>query len=150
MFVVRRPPEMWQRHGVPQYFMCLVDLRNAYRPVDRTLFSSVSVSVKWASLSYLLFKMFFAAVLNVALASCPLDSEIVEDVVIMQKRSIGAGAKDSCGAWEGEGNFREMWRGILYEDDADILSQSSGSVRHTMGGVIVNVCPVFGLTVSEV
>lgn len=149
MFVARRPQNMGQRQGIPPYFMCLFDLGNAYRAVERTLSSRVSVSVKGASLSHLLFNMFFTAVLKVALASFGLDSEIVEDMVIMHWRSTGAGAKDCCGAWEAEGISREMWRSILCENGAGIVSLSPGRVRQTVG-VIMKVRTAFGPTASEV
>ena len=40
-----------------------------------------------------------------------------------------------------------LW-GMLYADDAGVVSQSPGQLRKTMG-VIVVVCAAFGLTISE-
>ena len=41
-----------------------------------------------------------------------------------------------------------LW-GMLYADDAGVVSQSPEQLRKMMGGVIVVVCAAFGLTVSE-
>ena len=48
----------------------------------------------------------------------------------------------------GESVLATPLSGMLYADDARVVSQSSGQLRNMMG-VIVVVCAIFGLTVSE-
>lgn len=47
--------------------------------------------------------------MNVALASLRLDPDIVEDMVKIERRTTGAGAKEYSKAWEAEGVFQEEW-----------------------------------------
>lgn len=82
-------------------------------------------------LTTFLFNMLFTAVLNVAwfrLAWFRLDSGIVEGMLTIQKHSTRVGAKECSEAWAAEDVSHEVW-GILYADDAGILSQSPDSLR---------------------
>ena len=61
--------------------------------------------------------------------------------------------KKKRAGWRGEATAREpvlatlLW-GMVYADDAGVVSQSPEKLR-TMMGVIVVVCAAFGLTVTE-
>ena len=96
-------------------------------------------------LAPLLFDIFIAAVLNVASTSFKADRGVMDALVHLRKKR-GAG-----GRWEitaGESVLATPLRGMLYADDAGVVSQSPEQLGKMMG-VIVVVCAVFGLTVSE-
>ena len=96
-------------------------------------------------LAPLLFNIFFAAVTNVASTRFKADKGIMDALVHLRK-------KRGAGGW-GEATVGEsvlatpLW-GMLYADDAGVVSQSPEQLRKMMG-VIVVVCATFGLTVSE-
>ena len=97
-------------------------------------------------LAPLLFNIFFAAVINVASTRFKADKSIMDALVHLRKKR-GAGGR-------GEATVREsalatpLW-GMLYADDAGVVSQSPEQKLRKMMGVIVVVCAAFGLTVSE-
>lgn len=93
------------------------------------------------------FNIFFAVVLDIALAFSCVDPGVVEDMVEMKGNNAGAGEKECSQAWDAEGLFQEVWG--LYADDAAIASPSPDTSGTMMEG-IVRVCTAFGLTVSEV
>ena len=70
-----------------------------------------------------------------------------------QRHHFGAPEGEEGGPGRGEATTGEpvlakpLW-GILYADDAGVVSQSPAQLR-TMMGVIVVVCAAFGLSVSE-
>lgn len=79
---------------------------------------------------FLLFNIFFTAVLNVALAFFRLDPDIVEYNVHgegIEARSTGAGAKERSKTWGAEGALREVW-GTRDANDAGIASHSPESL----------------------
>ena len=96
-------------------------------------------------LAPLLFDIFFAAVINLASTRFKADKGITDALVHLRKKR-GEGGR-------GEATVREsvlatpLW-GMLYADDAGVISQSPEQSRKMMG-VIVVVCAAFGLTVSE-
>ena len=81
-------------------------------------------------LAPLLFNIFFAAVvINVAHKHFKVDKDKMDALVHLKDKS-------------------PLW-GILYDDDAGVVSQSPKQPRKMMRAIVV-VCATFGLTVSEV
>ena len=73
------------------------------------------------------------------------DKGIMDALVhLRKKRGVGGRGK----ATAGESVLATPLRGMLYADDAGVVSQSPEQPRKMMG-VIVIVCVAFGLTVSE-
>ena len=96
-------------------------------------------------LAPLLFNIFFAAVIN--LASTRFKAvEGVMDALVHARKKRGAGGWGE--ATVGESALATPLWGMLYADDAGVVSQSPEQLRK-MIGVIVIVCAAFGLTVSE-
>ena len=93
----------------------------------------------------LLFSIFFAAVINVASTRFRADKGIMDALVYLRKKR-GAGGRGE--ATVGESVLATPLWGMLYADDAGVVSQSPEKPRKMMG-VIVIVCSAFGLTVSE-
>ena len=96
-------------------------------------------------LAPLLFNIFFAAGIKVASARFKVDPGIMDALIhLRKKRGVGG---------RGDATVREsvlvtpLW-GMLYADDAGVVSQSPKQPRKMMG-VIVVVCATFGFTVSE-
>ena len=96
-------------------------------------------------LAPLLFNTFFAAVINVASTRFKADKGIMDALVHLRKKR-GAGGREEATA--GESVLATPLWGMLYDDDARVSSQSPEQLRKMMG-VIVVVCAVLGLTVSE-
>ena len=94
----------------------------------------------------LLFNIFFAAVIIVVLQRLAEDPLIVSDLVYLDDAPKG---KDGRPRKEGtlETVRRAVW-GMLYADDAGVVSTSPRGLTRMMG-VIVVACQEFGLTVSE-
>ena len=104
-------------------------------------------------LAPLLFNMFFTAVLRVAGKRFLADAAITDNMVQLQQKEKGEKKGTSrTGKVDGrrgkeEEEVQRLW-GMLYADDAGIVSRSSeGLVR--MMTVIVTACSAFGLTISE-
>ena len=93
-------------------------------------------------LSPLLFKIFFAAVIEEVLQRFSEDDTILENLVFLDEGS--GGGLDETRLDRG---WRAVW-GMLYADDAGILSRSPAGLAR-MITVIVEVFGAFGLTVSE-
>ena len=93
-------------------------------------------------LAPLLFNIFFAAVIHVALMRFEADKDIIDALVNLRRKPGASGrtARDPAPA-------TSLW-GMLYADDAAVVSQSPEQLRKMMV-VIVTVCEAFGLTVSE-
>ena len=96
-------------------------------------------------LAPLLFNIFFAAVINLASTRFKAD-EGVMDALVHARKKRGAGGWGE--ATVGESALATPLWGMLYADDAGVVSQSPEQLRK-MIGVIVIVCAAFGLTVSE-
>ena len=97
-------------------------------------------------LSPLLFNIFFTAVIIVVLQRFPEDPLVVSDLVYLDDAPKG---EDSRPRKEGtlEMVRRAVW-GMLYADDAGVVSTSSRGLTRMMD-VMVVACQKFGLTVSE-
>ena len=96
-------------------------------------------------LAPLLFNIFFAAVINVASTRFKADKGIMDALVHLRKKR-GAGGRGEASA--GESVFATPLWGMLYADDAGVVSSSAEQLRKMMG-VIVVVCAAVGLTVPE-
>ena len=96
-------------------------------------------------LAPLLSNIFFAAVINLASSRFKADKGIMYALVHLRKKR-GAGGRGE--ATVGESALATPLWGMLYADDAGVVSQSPEQLRKMMG-VIVVVCAAFGLTVSE-
>ena len=96
-------------------------------------------------LALLLFNIFFAAVIKLASTRFKADKGIMDALVHLRKKR-GAGGRG--GATVGDSVLATPLWGMLYADDAGVVSQSPQQLRKMMG-VIVVVCAAFGLTVSE-
>ena len=96
-------------------------------------------------LAPLLFNIFFAAVINVASTRFKANKAIMDALVHLMKKR-GAGGRGEATA--GEAVLATPLWGMLYADDAEVVSQSPEQLRKMMG-VIVVVCAMFDLIVSE-
>ena len=92
-------------------------------------------------LSPLLFNIFFAAVLTVILQRFSEEPAILAELVHLKEPLTSMGAEPSMGYVR-----RAVW-GMLYADDACIVSRSPQGLAKMME-VIVEVCGAFALTVS--
>ena len=96
-------------------------------------------------LAPLLFNIFFAAVINVASTRFKADEAIMDALVHLRKK-WGAGGRGEATA--GESVLATPLWGMLYADDAGVVSRSAEQLRKMME-VIMVVCAAFGLTVLE-
>ena len=96
-------------------------------------------------LAPVLFNIFFAAVINVASTRFKPDKGIMDASVHPRKKK---GAKGHGESTTGESVLVTPLWGMIYADDAGVVSRSPEQLRRMMG-VIVLVCAAFGLTVSE-
>ena len=141
------------RFGVPQNMISAIrrlhdGMRACVRPDDR-------VCSKWFAmkqdlrqgcvLAPLLFNIFFAAVINVASTRFNADEGNIDALVHLRKKR-GAGRRREANA--GESVFATPLWGMLYADNAGVVSQSPEQLRKMME-VIMIVCAAFSLTVSE-
>ena len=105
-------------------------------------------------LAPLLFNMFITAVLRVAEKRFLADAAITANMVQLQRKeeyekevtSRTTGKVDGRRGKEGD-EVQRLW-GMLYADDAGIVSRSSEGLERMMT-VIITACSSFGLTVSE-
>ena len=92
-------------------------------------------------LSPLLFNIIFAAAIEVVLVRFIEDDIILKNLVYLEEEAgVGAGTPL-------ERARRAIW-GMLYADDADVVSRSQEGLRRMMT-IIVEVLGAFGLTMSE-
>ena len=96
-------------------------------------------------LAPLLFNIFFATVINVASTRFKADKGIMDALVHLRKKRGSEGRGEPTA---GESVLATPFWGMLYADDAGVVSQSPEQLRKMMG-VIVVVCAAFGLTVLE-
>ena len=93
----------------------------------------------------LLFNIFFTAVINVATTCFKADKGIMDALMHLRK-------KKGTGGWgyatAGESVLATPLWGMLYADDAGVVSQSSEQLRKMIGAIVV-VCAAFGLTITE-
>ena len=97
-------------------------------------------------LAPILFNIFFTAIINVASTRFKAGKGIMDALVYLRKKR-GAGGRGEATA--GESVLATPLWGMVYADDAGVVSQSPEQLRKVMR-VIVVVCAAFGLTVSEV
>ena len=93
-------------------------------------------------LSPLLFNVFFAAIVLVALERFSEDADILADLIHLQAQPSKVGPETTL-----ECVRRAIW-GVLYADDACIVSRSSRGLG-PMIAVFVQVFGIFGLNISE-
>ena len=93
-------------------------------------------------LSTLMFNVFFAAILFVALERFSKDAGILADLIHLQEQLSKVGPETAL-----ECVRRAIW-GMLYADDACIVSRSPRELGQMMA-VFVEVFGIFGLTISE-
>ena len=99
-------------------------------------------------LAPLLFNMYFTAVLHVAEKRFLADAAITDNMVQLQRKEEGEKKVTSRTGKEKEGDEAQRLWGMLYADDAGIVSRSSEGLERMMT-VIVTTCSSFGLTASE-
>ena len=93
----------------------------------------------------LLCNIFFASGINVAFTRFKADKGIMDALVYLRKKK---GAGDRGEETSGESVLATPLWGMLYADDAGVVSRSPEQLRKMMG-VIAVVCAVSGLPVSE-
>ena len=81
-------------------------------------------------LAPLLFNIFFATVINVASTRFKVDKGVMDALVHLKKKR-GAGGRGEATA--GESVLATPLWGMLYADDASIVSQSSEKLRKMVG-----------------
>ena len=96
------------------------------------------------ALAPLLFNIFFVAVINVASKRFKADG--IMDALLHLRKKRGAGGWGEATA--GESVLATPLWGMLYADDAWVVSRSPEQLRKMMGMIVV-VCAAFGLAVSE-
>ena len=96
-------------------------------------------------LAPLVFNIFFAVIINVAPTRFKADKGMMDALAHLGKKR-GAGGRGE--ATVGESVLATPLWGMLYADDAGVVSQSPEQLRKMMG-VIVVVCAAFGHTISE-
>ena len=141
------------RFGAPQNMISVirqfyVGMRACVRLDDKVCSGCFAVEQglhQGCVLAPLLFNIFFAAVISVASTRFKADEGIMDALVHLRKKS-GAGRRG--GATVGESVLATPLWGMLYADDAGVVSKPPEQLRKMMG-VIVVVCAAFGLTVSE-
>ena len=141
------------RLGVPQNMISVIrqfhdGMRACVRLDDRVCSRWLAVKQglrHGCVIAPLLFNIFFAAVINVASTRFKADKGIMAALVHPRKKRRAGGRGE---ATVGESVLVTPLWGMLYADDAGVVSQSPEQLRKMMG-VIVVVCAAFGLTVSE-
>ena len=105
-------------------------------------------------LAPLLFNTFFTVVLSVAEKRFLTDAAIMDNMVQLQRKKEKGEKKGTSRTGKVDGRrgkkeeeVQRLW-GVLYADDAGIVSRSSEGLERTMT-VIVTACSAFGLTASE-
>ena len=105
-------------------------------------------------LAPLLINIFFTEELRAAEKRVLVDAAITDNMVQLQqnmkngkKKGTSPTGKVDGGRGEGDEQVQRLW-GMLYADDASIVSRPSAGLKKMMT-VIVTGCSAFGLTVSE-
>ena len=141
------------RFGVPQNMISVIrqfhdGMRACVRLDDRVCSRWLAVEQglrQGCVLAPLLFNIFFAAVINLASTRFKADEGIMDALVHLRKKR-GAGERGEATA--GESVLATPLWGMLYADDAGVVSRSPEQLRKMME-VIVVVFATFGLAVSE-
>ena len=138
------------RVGVPSVMIDVIrqfhdDMRARVRMDDGELsewFEVTQVLRQGCVLSPLLFNISFAAVMEVILQRFSEDGTILEDLIFLDE-GRGGGLDETL-----LDRVRRVIWGMLYADDAEIVSRSPAELARMMT-VIVEVFSAFGLTMSE-
>ena len=141
------------RFGVPQNMISVIrqfhdGMRACVRLDDRVCSRWFAVEQglrQGCVLAPLLFNIFFAVVISVASTRFKADEGIM-DALVHPRKNRGARGRGEAPAEELV-LATPLW-GMLYADDAGVISRSPVQVRKMME-VIVVACAAFGLTVSE-
>ena len=140
------------RFGVPQNMISVIrqfhdGMRACVRLDDRVCsrWFAVKQGLHGCVIAPPLFNIFFAAVIDVASTRFMADKGNMAALVHPRKKR-GAGGRGE--ATVGESVLVTPIWGMLYADDAEVVSQSPEQPRKMMG-VIVVVCAAFDLTVSQ-
>ena len=92
------------------------------------------------------FNTFFAAVINVTYTRFKAEKGIMDALVHLRKKK-GAGGLGGVYCRRVTPGAMPLW-GMLYADDAEVVSQSPEQLRKIIGVIVVE-CAAFGRTVSE-
>ena len=140
------------RFGVPQDMISVI--RQFHDGMRACVWLDDKVCSKWFAveqdlcqgcvLAPLLFNIFFAAVINVVSPRLKADEGIMDALVHLRKKKGPGGRGEAAG----ESVLATPLWGMLYADDAGVVSRSPEQLRKIIGGIVV-VCAAFGLTVSE-
>ena len=142
------------RFGVPQNMISVI--RQFHDGMRACMWLDYRVCSRWFAveqglrqgcmLAPLLFNIVFAAVINVASTRFKADKGIMDALVHLRKKG---GAEGPGKATARESVLATPLWGILYADDAGVVSQSLVEQPRKMMGAIVVVCAAFHLTVSD-
>ena len=144
---------LWQilaRYGVPRRMIAVIrqfheGMRGCVRNDNGDCSKEFNIEQglrQGCVLSPLLFNIFFAAALLVALQRFSEDPDILADLVHLQEQPAKVGQETAM-----ECVRRAVW-GMLYADDACIVSRSPQGLERMMA-TLVDVFGAFGLTISE-
>lgn len=155
-------PLLWKvlaRFGVPEKMIAVIrafhdGMRAAVR-IDDELSEEIDITRglrQGCVLAPLLFNLFFAAVLAVAVERFMSNEDVVRDLINIKSRfdTDPIDYKQRAGKTKQSKKMllvRQIW-GMLYADDAGIVSKTPESLA-TMMECITSTCTQFGLTVSE-
>ena len=139
--------------GVPQNMISVIrqfhdGMRACARLDDRVCSEWFAVEqglLQRCVLAPLLFNVFFAAVINVAYTRFKADKRHHGRLARRRKKTRVGGRGE---ATAGEPVLATLLTGMLYADDAEVVSQSPEQLRKTVGMIAV-ACAASGLTVSE-
>ena len=140
-----------RRFGVPPKMLAVIrqfhdGMRARVRMDDGTCSDWFDVGQglrQGCNLAPLLFNLFFAAMLMVAVDEFSGDEQVMTDMVKIRSK-VTEGKGKNAKVVEA---VKSLW-GMLYADDAGIVSRSPGSLEKMMSA-IVRVAGLFGLMVSE-
>ena len=162
MFVIRRLQELTRKKRIPLY-VCFIDLTKAYDSVDQTLVWRVLARFGVPQKMILVIHQFhdgmrtcvrlenrvcsdWFAVEQGLRQGCVLAPVLFTIFLVHLRKEMGARRRE--GVTSGEQVLATSLKGMLYVDDAGVVSQSPKQLREMMG-VIVVVPVAFGLTASE-
>ena len=142
------------RYGVPQNMILVI--RQFYDGMLACVRLDDRVSSEWFSvdqglrqgcvLAPLLFNIFFAAVINVFYTRFKAEKGMMDALVHLRNKK-GAGGGGGKQLPESQ-SWRRRFCGMLYADEAGLVSQSREQLGKMMGVTVV-IYTAFGLTVSE-
>ena len=135
----------WQHYPVDPCSCYMCDHTHTYGRVCSRWFAVEQGLRQGCVLAPLLFNIFFAAVIKLASTRFKADEGIIDALVHLRKKRRRGGRG---GATAGESVLTTPLWGMLYADDAGVVSRSPEQLKKMMEVVVV-VYAAFGLTVSE-